>query len=57
MKALMKVAPTPGALEIRDALWPAPRADEVVIQVAPARTTRTSSRFCPVLPGFAVTMS
>jgi L-iditol 2-dehydrogenase len=36
MKALMKVEPAPGALEIRDAPRPTPRADEVVIQVAAA---------------------
>src|SRR5947199_10309227 len=33
MLALMKVAPKPGALEIRDVPRPTPRADQVVVQV------------------------
>ena len=36
MRALMKVAPQPGALEIREVPRPEPRADEVVIDVAGA---------------------
>jgi L-iditol 2-dehydrogenase len=36
MKALMKVEPAPGALEIRDAPRPDPRPDEVVLEVAAA---------------------
>jgi L-iditol 2-dehydrogenase len=36
MKALLKVAPRPGALELREVPRPTPRADEVVIQVAGA---------------------
>jgi L-iditol 2-dehydrogenase len=36
MKALLKVAPRPGALELREVPRPTPRADEVVVQVAGA---------------------
>src|SRR5579859_6963309 len=36
MKALLKVAPRPGALEIQDVPRPTPRADEVIIEVAGA---------------------
>jgi L-iditol 2-dehydrogenase len=36
MRALMKVAPEPGALEIRDVPRPTPLPDEVVVQVAGA---------------------
>ncbi|MGI9147040.1 MAG: zinc-dependent alcohol dehydrogenase [Chloroflexota bacterium] len=36
MQALLKVAPEPGALELREVPRPTPRADEVVIQVAGA---------------------
>jgi L-iditol 2-dehydrogenase len=36
MKALLKVAPRPGALELREVPRPTPRPDEVVIQVAGA---------------------
>jgi 2-desacetyl-2-hydroxyethyl bacteriochlorophyllide A dehydrogenase len=36
MKALLKVAPQPGALELREVPRPTPRADEVVLQVAGA---------------------
>jgi L-iditol 2-dehydrogenase len=36
MKALLKVAPQPGALELQDVPRPTPRSDEVVINVAGA---------------------
>src|ERR1700716_1421715 len=36
MKALLKVAPRPGALELREVDRPTPRPDEVVIDVAGA---------------------
>jgi L-iditol 2-dehydrogenase len=36
MKALMKVAPKPGALELREVPRPTPRAGEVVIQISGA---------------------
>ncbi|HLZ32205.1 MAG TPA: alcohol dehydrogenase catalytic domain-containing protein [Chloroflexota bacterium] len=36
MKALLKVAPEPGALELRDVPRPTPRADEVIVEVAGA---------------------
>src|SRR5437764_3489630 len=36
MRALMKVAPQPGALEIREVPRPEPRSDEVVIDIAGA---------------------
>src|SRR3984893_14247476 len=36
MKALLKVAPQPDALELREVARPTPRADEVVLQVAGA---------------------
>jgi 2-desacetyl-2-hydroxyethyl bacteriochlorophyllide A dehydrogenase len=36
MKALLKVAPQPGALELREVPRPTPRPDEVVLQVAGA---------------------
>ena len=36
MKALVKTAPRPGALELQQVEWPVPRDDEVVIDVAGA---------------------
>jgi len=36
MRALLKVAPEPGALELRDVPRPSPREDEVIVQVAGA---------------------
>lgn len=36
MKALVKVAPEPGALELRDVPRPVPREDEVIVEVAGA---------------------
>jgi L-iditol 2-dehydrogenase len=36
VKALVKTAPRPGALELQDLPWPRPRDDEVIVEVAGA---------------------